>query len=64
MSDNPQKQFIEPLPTLRQFDKAEKDDIDDAALYDINEAIQDAEAERRTGPSRANLGYADLKKRR
>lgn len=63
-SDNPQKQFVEPLPTQRQFDRLSKDDMDAARLYDINEAIADAEAERRVGPSRANLGYAALKPQR
>ena len=62
-SDNPQKEFIEPLPGVKAFARMPKDDIDPAFLYDINEALLDAEDERRRKRSHANVGYADLKKR-
>lgn len=62
-SDNPQKQFIEPLPTPREFERLPKDDIDEEALYDINQAVKQADAERRTKRAYANVGYAHMKKR-
>ena len=67
MSDNPQKKLFEPIPipprrTARQVERASDDNLTPVE-YELNEAIAEAEADRKNRPERANLGYSALKRR-
>lgn len=70
-SDNPLQRFIEPIPRPKQkmiFVPGkgmipDPNDIDAGMLYDLNEAVDDSEAESQRQKSFANVGYANLKRR-
>lgn len=72
-SGNPQRRFVEALPTRRlrykfvprkgQVLVEDEDDMSEAMQYDLNEAIMDSEEESKRRRSYANVGYPRLKQR-
>ena len=68
-SDNPQKQLYEPIRRRHRFEPGkgmvpDEDDIDPALMVDIDDAIAESEAAAAAKQSRANVGYANMKRGR